>query len=95
MFTLTVVEPMMVGLLGGCMALLRTADGETRVLDGNCAVPSAARPDLFQPLPLSHATNMPWLIEPIPWGRSPSRYPARFRRGARCSGAGANSHWPT
>lgn len=34
LFSLTVVEPMMVGMLGGGMAHLRTADGRHHVIDG-------------------------------------------------------------
>ena len=51
LFTLTVVEPMMVGLLGGGMAHVRLPDGEHLVLDGLAAAPALSRPDQFQPLP--------------------------------------------
>ena len=34
LFALTVVEPMMVGILGGGMAHIRLADGTHRVIDG-------------------------------------------------------------
>ncbi|UFN46918.1 gamma-glutamyltransferase [Roseomonas sp. OT10] len=50
LFALTVVEPMMVGLLGGGMAHLRLADGRHVVVDGMAAVPLAATPDLFTPV---------------------------------------------
>lgn len=49
MFALTVVEPMMVGLLGGGMALIRHADGSTHVVDGNCCVPLGLPADHFTP----------------------------------------------
>lgn len=51
MFALTVVEPMMVGLLGGGMALIRHADGSTKVIDGNCCVPLGLPADCFIPTP--------------------------------------------
>lgn len=50
LFTLTVVEPMMVGILGGGAALIRLADGRELVLDGLSTAPAAARPDSFQPI---------------------------------------------
>lgn len=48
LFTLSVVEPMMVGPLGGGVAHLRLADGRHVVLDGLSTAPGAARPDLFR-----------------------------------------------
>ena len=51
LFTLTVVEPMMVGLLGGGMAHIRRPDGTHTILDGLGAAPALARPDQFTPLP--------------------------------------------
>eukprot|EP01042_Synura_sphagnicola_P027128 gene27128-35037_t len=50
LFTLTVVEPMMVGILGGGAALIRLADGREIVLDGLSTAPAAARPDSFTPI---------------------------------------------
>ena len=41
LFTLTVVEPMMVGIIGGGMAHIRLADGSHRFIDGQSTVPSA------------------------------------------------------
>ena len=38
-FALTVVEPMMVGLIGGTTCHIRLADGSHRILDGMSAVP--------------------------------------------------------
>ena len=49
LFTLTVVEPMMVGLLGGGMAHLRLPDGTHTVIDGMATCASAARADMFTP----------------------------------------------
>lgn len=50
LFALTVVEPMMVGLLGGGMMHIRLPDGTHTVLDGLSTVPGAARPDMFTPV---------------------------------------------
>lgn len=50
LFTLTVVEPMMVGILGGGVALIRLADGREIVLDGLSTAPAATRPDSFSPI---------------------------------------------
>lgn len=51
LFALTVVEPMMVGLLGGGMTHLRLPDGSHTVIDGLSTAPLAARPDIFRPDP--------------------------------------------
>jgi gamma-glutamyltranspeptidase / glutathione hydrolase len=48
LLTLTVVEPMMVGLIGGGMMHIRTAEGEHVVIDGQSQAPSAATPDMFE-----------------------------------------------
>jgi gamma-glutamyltranspeptidase len=45
LFTLTVVEPMMVGIIGGGMAHIRLADGSHRFVDGQSTVPLAVKPD--------------------------------------------------
>ena len=50
LFALTVVEPMMVGLLGGGMTHLRLPNGRHEVLDGLSTVPAAGRPDMFTPV---------------------------------------------
>ena len=50
LFTLTVVEPMMVGIFGGGVAHIRMASGEHVVLDGLSAAPQAATPDMYQPI---------------------------------------------
>ncbi len=50
-FTLTVVEPMMVGILGGGMAHIRTADGTHHVIDGQSMAPLATGPTTFTPDP--------------------------------------------
>jgi gamma-glutamyltranspeptidase/glutathione hydrolase len=49
LFTLTVVEPMMVGVFGGGVALIRLADGREVVLDSLSTAPAAARPDIYRP----------------------------------------------
>lgn len=51
LFTLTVVEPMMVGIIGGGMAHIRLADGSHRFIDGQSTVPSSVRPDTFRAKP--------------------------------------------
>ncbi len=47
LFALTVVEPMMVGVLGGGLTHLRLPDGRHTVLDGMSTAPAAAAPDMF------------------------------------------------
>ena len=51
LFTLTVVEPMMVGIIGGGMAHIRLADGSHRFIDGQSTVPLAVRPDTYASKP--------------------------------------------
>ncbi|MGG5812013.1 gamma-glutamyltransferase [Falsiroseomonas sp. CW058] len=51
LFALTVVEPMMVGLTGGGVCHLRMADGRHAVMDGLSTAPTAARPDMYRPIP--------------------------------------------
>ena len=50
LFTLTVVEPMMVGIFGGGMAHLRLADGTHTVIDGLSVAPLTAGPDFYRPI---------------------------------------------
>ena len=50
-FALTVVEPMMVGLIGGTTCHIRLADGSHTVIDGMSAVPAAGHPTMFKPIP--------------------------------------------
>src|SRR5258708_34367809 len=49
-FALTVVEPMMVGVIGGNTSHIRLADGSHTIIDGLSAVPQAGRPDMYRPL---------------------------------------------
>src|ERR1700755_2509123 len=51
LFTLTVVEPMMVGIVGGGMPHIPLADGTHRFIDGQSSVPLAVRPDTYRPRP--------------------------------------------
>jgi gamma-glutamyltranspeptidase/glutathione hydrolase len=51
LFALTVVEPMMVGIIGGGMAHIRLADGSHRFIDGQSTVPLAMRPDTYRSKP--------------------------------------------
>jgi gamma-glutamyltranspeptidase/glutathione hydrolase len=57
-FALTVVEPMMVGLLGGGTAHIRTTDGAHHVLDGMSTAPAAAHAAMYRPVPGGAADNM-------------------------------------
>lgn len=50
LFALTVVEPMMVGILGGGVAHLRLPDGRHVVVDGLSTAPAAARADMYRTL---------------------------------------------
>lgn len=51
LFTLTVVEPMMVGLIGGGMAHIRLADGSHRIIDGQARVPLAVKANTYRSVP--------------------------------------------
>lgn len=55
LFTLTVVEPMMVGIIGGGMAHIRLSDGSHRVVDGQSTVPGSVKPDTYTSKPGSAA----------------------------------------
>lgn len=48
LFALTVVEPMMVGILGGGITHLRLPDGRHLVIDALSTAPAAARPDMYE-----------------------------------------------
>src|SRR5260221_9734418 len=50
-FALTVVEPMMVGLIGGTTCHIRLADGSHRIIDGMSAVPLSGHATMFRPIP--------------------------------------------
>src|ERR1700712_1437509 len=50
-FTLTVVEPMMVGILGGGMAHIRSADGTHTIIDNQSTAPAATGPTTYTPDP--------------------------------------------
>jgi gamma-glutamyltranspeptidase / glutathione hydrolase len=50
LFALTVVEPMMVGILGGGITHLRLRDGRHIIIDGLSTAPAAARADMFAPI---------------------------------------------
>jgi gamma-glutamyltranspeptidase/glutathione hydrolase len=51
LFALTVVEPMMVGIIGGGMAHIRLSDGSHRFIDGQSSVPLAVKPDTYRSRP--------------------------------------------
>ena len=63
LFALTVVEPMMVGLLGGGMAHLRLPGGEHLVLDNMAHAPRAATPGMYRPV------NQDWPAALVTEGR--------------------------
>ncbi len=48
-FTLTVVEPMMVGVLGGGMAHIRLANGTHTIIDGMSQVPASGHATMYRP----------------------------------------------
>ncbi len=50
LFTLTVVEPMMVGLFGAGWTNIRFGDGRHRIIDNYSCAPAAATPELFEPV---------------------------------------------
>lgn len=50
LFTLSVVEPMMVGIFGGGTSVIRLASGEVVVIDGLSTAPATARPDSYKPV---------------------------------------------
>jgi gamma-glutamyltranspeptidase / glutathione hydrolase len=50
LFTLSVVEPMMIGILGGGLAHIRLPGGRHFILDGLSTAPAAAHERLFDPL---------------------------------------------
>ncbi|MEZ5649798.1 MAG: gamma-glutamyltransferase [Burkholderiaceae bacterium] len=51
LFTLTVVEPMMVGIAGGGFAHLRLPDGSHTVIEGQGRCPGSVHARTFEPLP--------------------------------------------
>jgi gamma-glutamyltranspeptidase / glutathione hydrolase len=57
-FTLTLVEPMMVGILGGGMAHIRLADGTHTIIDGQSTAPAATGPTTFTPDPAAPPGTM-------------------------------------
>ncbi len=59
LFTLSVVEPMMVGILGGGVAHLRGADGEHRIIDSLGCAPAAAHETIYTPVEKPAAEKPP------------------------------------
>jgi gamma-glutamyltranspeptidase/glutathione hydrolase len=57
-FTLTVVEPMMVGILGGGMAHIRLADGRHIIIDNQSTAPAATGPTTYLPDPTATPGTM-------------------------------------
>ncbi len=58
LFALSVVEPMMVGPLGGGLAHIRLADGRHTVIDGMSAAPAAARDGMFDAAAVARRDNL-------------------------------------
>ncbi len=58
LFTLTVVEPMMVGILGGGTAHIRRPDGSHVVIDGQVTAPAATTSTTFAPDPRAPEGSM-------------------------------------
>lgn len=58
LFTLTVVEPMMVGVLGGGMAHIRLAGGCHTVIDNQSTAPAATGPATYTPDPAAAPGTM-------------------------------------
>lgn len=56
LFVLTVVEPMMVGILGGGIAHLRDADGRHLIIDSLGCAPAAAHETMYTPAPKEAGT---------------------------------------
>ena len=70
-FTLTVVEPMMVGILGGGIAHLRLANGRHVVIDNQSMAPMATGPTTYTPDPNAAPVTMDAI------GRESCRRPRR------------------
>jgi len=77
LFTLTVVEPMMVGIIGGGMAHIRTSDGSHRFIDGQSTVPLAVSPTPTAPGPVRRMTCSTPSMTRTSTGRRQSRRRAR------------------
>ena len=96
LFTLTVVEPMMVGIFGGGIAHLRLADGRHTVIDGYAhrAGGGAAR---HLPPGLGHAGRTTWRPRAARTrvGRSAVAVPGTLQGLVRdAARASAPSRWP-
>lgn len=50
LLALCVVEPMMVGIAGGGLAHVRTADGQHTIIDGLAHAPASVTPDIYTPV---------------------------------------------
>src|SRR3954466_2459039 len=57
-FALTVVEPMMVGILGGGMAHIRLANGAHTIIDNQSTAPAATGPTTYTPDPTAPSGTM-------------------------------------
>ena len=86
-FALTVVEPMMVGLIGGTTMHVRLADGHLHtVIDGMSANPRAGHPTMYRPIP--GAPPEAYDVE----GRANRVGPNRWPPPARCAPGASRSN---
>jgi gamma-glutamyltranspeptidase/glutathione hydrolase len=78
-FTLTVVEPMMVGLLGGGLAHIRTSDGAHRILDGMSVAPAAGHPEMYRKVPGTAPDNFDTVDQENTLGPKAAAVPGSLR----------------
>jgi len=76
LFTLTVVEPMMVGIFGGGAAVIRLADGRELVIDGSRHGAGNDAPRQLYAGSIDGRTTWRPRAAPIASAPKPSRYPA-------------------
>ena len=82
-FALTVVEPMMVGILGGGMAHIRLADGRHVVIDNQSTAPLATGPTTLYARPDAAPGTMDTIGRKNALGPTAVAAPGNLRAGAR------------
>ena len=82
-FALTVVEPMMVGILGGGIAHIRLADGRHVVIDNQSMAPLATGPTTYTPDPDAAPGTMDTIGRKNAVGPTAVALPGNSRAGAR------------
>lgn len=75
LFTLTVVEPMMVGIYGGGTALIRLADSRELTIDGLATAPAEAGPDSV--VPVLRIGRTTWRLKDVATAWVAARFRAR------------------